>query len=218
VAAGHHRTQYPWTFWFNRRIQGARTQENYEKNIKKVGTFQTVRERGAGRAAGRGRMPLWRHCYTSEIARVLCFNEAARAAPQVEEFWGYYNHLVRPNDLPNTCDYHVFKRGIKPMWEVRSGASRENRKRMFCCGIFSRRWRTIALLRLSLCSVLAGRAFADDCCGFDEERRAGAGRGESSRRQVDSAAQEGTGIALLGGARTSRLSSSSSRTPSPFFW
>ncbi len=27
-------------------------------------------------------------------------------------------HLVRPNDLPNTSDYHLFKDGIKPMWEV----------------------------------------------------------------------------------------------------
>lgn len=37
---------------------------------------------------------------------------------QVEEFWGYYSHLIRPNELPNTSDYHLFKDGIKPMWEV----------------------------------------------------------------------------------------------------
>merc|ERR1711974_454259 len=29
----------------------------------------------------------------------------------------YYNHLIRPNDLPNTSDYHLFKEGIKPVWE-----------------------------------------------------------------------------------------------------
>lgn len=74
----HHPTQYSYTFWFNRRLQGVRTQENYEKNIKKIGTFRSV-----------------------------------------EEFWAFYNHLVRPNDLPNTADYHLFKKGIKPMWEVR---------------------------------------------------------------------------------------------------
>lgn len=27
--------------------------------------------------------------------------------------------MMRPNDLPNTMDYHLFKTGIKPMWEVR---------------------------------------------------------------------------------------------------
>lgn len=34
--------QFTYTLWFNRRVQGARTQENYEKNIKKVGSFSTV--------------------------------------------------------------------------------------------------------------------------------------------------------------------------------
>ncbi len=37
---------------------------------------------------------------------------------KIEGFWKYYNHLVRPHDLPNTSDYHLFKEGIKPMWEV----------------------------------------------------------------------------------------------------
>jgi len=71
-----HPLQYTYCLWFNRRVQGARTQENYEKNIKKVGTFASV-----------------------------------------EDFWDYYSHLIRPNDLPNTSDYHLFKDGIKPMWE-----------------------------------------------------------------------------------------------------
>ena len=35
----------------------------------------------------------------------------------VEGFWSYYNHMVRPNDSPNSSDYHIFKHGIKPMWE-----------------------------------------------------------------------------------------------------
>lgn len=43
---------------------------------------------------------------------------------QVQGFWRLYNHLVRPNDLPNTMDYHLFKTGIKPMWEVQLGVSR----------------------------------------------------------------------------------------------
>lgn len=35
----------------------------------------------------------------------------------VETFWRTYDHLVRPNDLPNTTDYHFFREGIKPTWE-----------------------------------------------------------------------------------------------------
>lgn len=36
----------------------------------------------------------------------------------VQGFWSVYSHLVRPNDLTGHCDLHVFKSGIKPMWEV----------------------------------------------------------------------------------------------------
>ncbi|XP_052105623.1 eukaryotic translation initiation factor 4E type 2-like isoform X1 [Mytilus californianus] len=35
----------------------------------------------------------------------------------VEQFWGIYSHLVRPSDLSGHCDYHLFKEGIRPMWE-----------------------------------------------------------------------------------------------------
>mmetsp|Transcript_35201 Transcript_35201/g.60281 ORF Transcript_35201/g.60281 Transcript_35201/m.60281 type:complete len:204 (-) Transcript_35201:34-645(-) len=78
IPPGEHPVEHVYSFWYNRRPTGqeARTQENYEKNIKKLGTFATI-----------------------------------------EQFWSVYNHMVRPNDLPNTADYHMFKKGIKPMWE-----------------------------------------------------------------------------------------------------
>ena len=34
-----------------------------------------------------------------------------------EQFWKIYSHLVRPDDLQSPADFHVFKEGIKPMWE-----------------------------------------------------------------------------------------------------
>lgn len=37
---------------------------------------------------------------------------------QVEQFWKYYAHIVRPSDLTGHSDYHLFKEGIRPMWEV----------------------------------------------------------------------------------------------------
>lgn len=36
----------------------------------------------------------------------------------VEQFWALYTHLVRPSELSSQSDFHVFKMGIKPMWEV----------------------------------------------------------------------------------------------------
>ena len=38
---------------------------------------------------------------------------------QVEQFWGFYSYFVRPGDLSGHSDIHLFKDGIKPMWEVR---------------------------------------------------------------------------------------------------
>ena len=35
-----------------------------------------------------------------------------------EQFWSYYCHLVRPCELSGHSDFHLFKDGIKPMWEV----------------------------------------------------------------------------------------------------
>jgi hypothetical protein len=38
---------------------------------------------------------------------------------QVEGFWGCYCHLARASTLPNPTDFHLFKEGIRPLWEVK---------------------------------------------------------------------------------------------------
>ena len=35
----------------------------------------------------------------------------------VESFWTVYTHLKRPSSLPSVSDYHLFKKGIRPVWE-----------------------------------------------------------------------------------------------------
>lgn len=35
----------------------------------------------------------------------------------VESFWTIYSHLKRPSLLPTVSDYHIFKAGIRPVWE-----------------------------------------------------------------------------------------------------
>lgn len=35
----------------------------------------------------------------------------------VEHFWRIYNHMIRPNDIKTTTDYHLFKHGVSPTWE-----------------------------------------------------------------------------------------------------
>lgn len=34
-----------------------------------------------------------------------------------EAFWAVYTHLKRPSNLPAVSDYHIFKKGIRPVWE-----------------------------------------------------------------------------------------------------
>ncbi|KAL0359366.1 UNVERIFIED_CONTAM: Eukaryotic translation initiation factor NCBP [Sesamum angustifolium] len=36
---------------------------------------------------------------------------------QVEAFWVCYCHLARPSTLPSPTDLHLFKEGIRPLWE-----------------------------------------------------------------------------------------------------
>lgn len=35
----------------------------------------------------------------------------------VEDFWCFYNNLLKPIQLEPNSNYHLFKRGVKPMWE-----------------------------------------------------------------------------------------------------
>lgn len=35
----------------------------------------------------------------------------------VEKFWSYYSHMTRPHDLVGHADIHLFKDGIRPLWE-----------------------------------------------------------------------------------------------------
>lgn len=36
----------------------------------------------------------------------------------VPAFWGQYQHLVRPQELGNKCEFLLFKDGIQPQWEA----------------------------------------------------------------------------------------------------
>ncbi|CAK1366170.1 Eukaryotic translation initiation factor 4E type 2 [Cercospora beticola] len=35
----------------------------------------------------------------------------------IESFWKVYTHLKRPSQLPPVSDYHLFREGIRPVWE-----------------------------------------------------------------------------------------------------
>lgn len=35
----------------------------------------------------------------------------------IEDFWAFYQHMIRPEQLPIGCDFFLFQEAIKPMWE-----------------------------------------------------------------------------------------------------
>jgi len=67
----------------------------------------------------------------------------------VEEFWALYSHLRRPNELPNVSDYHLFKDGVRPVWE--DDANKEGGKWMIRLkkGLASRYWEQLVVAIVS---------------------------------------------------------------------
>ncbi|PNX91526.1 eukaryotic translation initiation factor ncbp-like protein, partial [Trifolium pratense] len=49
--------------------------------------------------------------YEDNIKKIVEFST-------VEGFWVCYCHLTRPSALPSPTDLHLFKEGIRPLWEV----------------------------------------------------------------------------------------------------
>ncbi|ORX73708.1 eukaryotic translation initiation factor 4E [Linderina pennispora] len=41
----------------------------------------------------------------------------------VEDFWGVHSNVTKAVDLPNGSNYHLFRKGIKPMWEDAANAN-----------------------------------------------------------------------------------------------
>ncbi|XP_051947382.1 eukaryotic translation initiation factor 4E type 2-like isoform X1 [Xyrauchen texanus] len=66
----------------------------------------------------------------------------------VEQFWKVYSHLVRPGDLTGHSDFHLFKEGIKPMWEDEANKNGGKWIIRLRKGLASRFWENIILAML----------------------------------------------------------------------
>lgn len=64
-------------------------------------------------------LPSFHHLNLIDIlTSLLFFSLVFLYSPQVEQFWSFYSFFVRPGELSGHSDIHLFKTGIKPMWEV----------------------------------------------------------------------------------------------------
>ncbi|OJJ95449.1 hypothetical protein ASPACDRAFT_126841 [Aspergillus aculeatus ATCC 16872] len=83
------------------------------------------------------------------------------AISSVESFWSVYSHLKRPSLLPTVSDYHIFKKGIRPVWE--DDANKKGGKWVVRLkkGVADRYWEDLLL-------AMVGDQFAeagDEVCG-----------------------------------------------------
>ncbi|XP_078266371.1 eukaryotic translation initiation factor 4E type 2 isoform X4 [Rhinoraja longicauda] len=88
----------------------------------------------------------------------------------VEQFWRFYSHLVRPGDLTGHSDFHLFKDGIKPMWE--DDANKNGGKWIIRLrkGLASRCWENLILAMLGeqfmvgeeICGAVVSVRFQED--------------------------------------------------------
>ncbi|CAH1781055.1 unnamed protein product [Owenia fusiformis] len=78
----------------------------------------------------------------------------------VEQFHHAYSHMVRPCDLSGHSDYHIFKEGIRPMWE--DEANKHGGKWIIRLkkGIASRSWENLIM-------AMVGEQFmvGEEICG-----------------------------------------------------
>ncbi|KAH8120426.1 translation initiation factor eIF4e [Phellopilus nigrolimitatus] len=88
----------PWTLWFD----SPSTKGRNLPQTPMTSVPQTPLPQTPGAAAAMGWM--------EDIKRVISFDS-------VEEFWGLYNNIVPPSQLPQKANYYLFKEGIIPAWE-----------------------------------------------------------------------------------------------------
>lgn len=87
-----------------------------------------------------------------------------------EQFWSLYSHLVKPGELPNHSDFHLFKMGIKPMWEDEANKFGGKWIVRLRKGLASRCWENLVLAMLGeqfmvgeeVCGAVVSVRFQED--------------------------------------------------------
>ncbi|KAF8912722.1 translation initiation factor eIF4e [Gymnopilus junonius] len=94
-----HPLYSPWTLWFDSPATKGR---NLPQTPVSAFPQTPIIPQTPGVAAAQGWM--------EDIKRVISFDS-------VEEFWGLYNNIIPPSQLPQKANYYLFKEGIIPAWE-----------------------------------------------------------------------------------------------------
>jgi len=106
TAAMEHQLNTGHTLYLMRRQKHARV----NKNVKQKDDDEHLGDEGGGSNAAAGAGNASGEDYEKAIKKIATFHT-------VEEFWRVYGHICRPNEVPHSTDFHMFREGIKPVWE-----------------------------------------------------------------------------------------------------
>jgi translation initiation factor 4E len=95
--SSHHSSgnplEYSYSFWFSKRPPKSASSAAASSNSTSSSSSSTSNTN-----------------YDANLKLVGTFNT-------VEKFWSYYAFMTRPHDLNGHADIHLFKDGIRPLWE-----------------------------------------------------------------------------------------------------
>ncbi|EPT03950.1 hypothetical protein FOMPIDRAFT_1022101 [Fomitopsis schrenkii] len=98
-----HPLYSPWALWFDSpATKGRNLPQTPMSSFPQTPVPQTPGVAAAG--------------WMDDIKRVINFDS-------VEEFWGLYNNIIKPSELPPKANYYLFKEGIIPAWEDEANKS-----------------------------------------------------------------------------------------------
>ncbi|KAJ1851885.1 hypothetical protein GGH12_005767 [Coemansia sp. RSA 1822] len=92
--------------------------------------------------------------YEAAMTRVATF-------ASVETFWAAYSHLKRADKVPTITDYHMFRAGVRPVWEDAANMAGGKWMIRLKKGVSPRMWE-------KLCMAVVGDVFGvgDEVCGI----------------------------------------------------
>eukprot|EP00039_Didymoeca_costata_P010567 m.142610 g.142610 ORF g.142610 m.142610 type:complete len:223 (+) comp14882_c0_seq1:221-889(+) len=78
----------------------------------------------------------------------------------VETFWSYFSHMIPAGEMQVSCDYHLFRDGIQPMWEDDANKNGGRFSIRLKKGLVSRFWENLVL------AIIGGQFdFGEEICG-----------------------------------------------------
>ncbi|EEU44359.1 uncharacterized protein NECHADRAFT_36044 [Fusarium vanettenii 77-13-4] len=101
--------------------------KDLSKVVGKAPSMASISEGSQGAAAAapvsHQLMEPWTFWYRPPISKAHGFIEYEKTLHEiatvrtVEEFWEIFSYLKRPSSLPVVSDFHLFKKGVRPIWE-----------------------------------------------------------------------------------------------------